>query len=98
MASIDSEHPLMSTRRVDQIGTLDEFHGINELYTKGDGYPGVLPYPVIDRIKKYHRIANAEAGPRKFVNIELGRFNVYSKYLNRRLSPETIRPSFVKKI
>lgn len=36
--------------------------------------------------------------PRKLVNIELRRFNVYSNYLNKKLDKDTLSPSFVRNL
>lgn len=71
---------------------------IDSLYTPGNIYPAFLPEVVLDKIKKYHRLANAEITPRKLVNIELRRFNVYSQYLNRKLDKDTLSPSFVRNL
>lgn len=71
---------------------------IDSLYTPGNIYPELLPVVVLDKIKKYHRLANAEITPRKLVNIELRRFNVYSQYLNRKLDKDTLSPSFVRNL
>lgn len=71
---------------------------IDSLYTPGKIYPEFLPVAVLDKNKKYHRSANAEITPRKLVNIELRRFNVYSQYLNRKLDKDTLSPSFVRNL
>lgn len=100
MASARSEHP--SGREEEEMESIDNLEEramrINSLYTPGNIYPDQLPYPVIDQIMKYHRLSNAELTPKKYVNVELRRFNVYSKYLDRRLSPETLRPSFIRNL
>lgn len=70
----------------------------DSLYTPGTIYPEFLPLVVLDKIKKYHRLANAEITPKKLVNIELRRFNVHSQYLNRKLDKETLSPSFVRNL
>lgn len=100
MASAGSGHP--SRREEEEMESIDNLDErtlrVNSLYTPGNIYPDHLPYPVTNQIMKYHRLANAELAPKKFVNVELRRFNEYSKYLNRRLSPETLRPSFIRKL
>lgn len=71
---------------------------IDSLYTPGNIYPAFLPEVVLDKIKKYHRLANAEITPRKLVNIELRRFNVYSQYVNWKFDNDTLSPSFVRNL
>lgn len=100
MASTGPECPLMTEEEeIESINELEEkTQSVNSLYATGNIYPDQLPYPVIDQIMKLYRLANAELVPRKFVRMELRRFNEYSKNLHRRLSPETIRPSFVRNL
>lgn len=100
MAGAESESSSMSLYEpMEMIDEMEERSlKIDSLYTPGTIYPETLPLVVLDKIKKYHRLANAEIVPRKLVNIELRRFNVYSKYLNRRLNKETMSPSFVRNL
>lgn len=44
---------------------------------------------------KYYCLVNVELILKKYVNVELRWFNVYFKYLNRRLSLEILRFSFI---
>lgn len=100
MAGAESESSSMSLYEpMEMINEMEERSlRIDSLYTPGTIYPETLPLVVLDKIMKYHRLANAEIVPRKFVNIELRRFNVYSKYLNRRLSTETMSPRFIRNL
>lgn len=52
-------------------------------------YPD-LPYLVLDKIKKYHREANAEIEPRKTVLRELKRVKQYAVIFDRNLKPSFI--------
>lgn len=58
----------------------------------GNIYPN-LPYLVLEKIKKYHREANAEIEPKKTVLGELKRVKQYSTIFNRNL-----KPSFIMKL
>lgn len=69
-----------------------------ELYESGDISPD-LPDVVLDKIKKYHRIANAAIEPKRTVLMELKRMNAYADTFVRKLSLfETISPKFVADI
>lgn len=71
---------------------------VEELYESGDIYPD-LPVVVLDKVKKYHRIANATIEPKRTVLLELKRMNVYADTFMRKLSLfETISPKFVADI
>lgn len=87
MAGAESESsPMSLCEHMEVLSEIEERSlKIDSLYTPGNIYPTFLPEVILDKIKKYHRLANAELTPRKLVNIELGRFNVYSQYLNMKL-------------
>lgn len=99
MADAESESsPMSLCEPMEMINEMEErFLRINSLYTPGTIYPELLPLVVLDKIKKYRRLANAEITPRKLVNIELRRFNVYSQFLNRKLD-KTSSLSFVRNL
>lgn len=79
MAGAESESsPMSFCEPMEMVSEMEERSlRIDSLYTPGTIYPEFLPLVVLDKIKKYHRLANAEMTPRKLVNIELRRFNVY---------------------
>ena len=55
-----------------------------------------LPPPVLDKIKKYHRFANAAIESKRAVISELKRVNSYADTFVRKLGGfETLSPSFV---
>lgn len=58
----------------------------------GNIYPN-LPYVVLEKIKKYHRLANAEIEPKKTVLGELKRVMQYSTIFER-----NFKPSFIMKL
>lgn len=58
----------------------------------GNIYPN-LPYVVLEKIKKYHRLANAEVEPKKTVLGELKRVKQYSTIFER-----NFKPSFIMKL
>lgn len=55
-------------------------------------YPN-LPHVVLEKIQKYHRLANAEIEPRKTVLGELKRVKQYSTIFER-----NFKPSFIMKL
>lgn len=66
-----------------------------EPFSGEDIYPD-LPPPVLDKIKKYHRFANAAIEPKRAVISELKRVNSYADTFVRKLGAfETLSPSFV---
>lgn len=58
----------------------------------GNIYPN-LPYLVLEKIKKYHRLAYAEIEPKKTVLGELKRVKQYSTIFER-----NFKPSFIMKL
>lgn len=52
----------------------------------GNIYPN-LPYVVLEKIKKYHRLANVEIEPKKTVLGELKRLKQYSTIFERNFKP-----------
>lgn len=71
MAGAEFEGPPMNV--FESMETIDEIEErslrIDSLYTLSTIYPETLPLVVLDKIKKFHRLANAELTTRKLVNI-----------------------------
>lgn len=71
---------------------------LREPFSGEDIYPD-LPLPVLDKIKKYHRLANAAIEPKREMIKELKRINNYADTFVRKLGVfETLSPSFVANI
>lgn len=63
-----------------------------------DIYPN-FPPPALDKIKKYHRLANAALEPKRTVLMELKRMNEYADVFTRKLTLcETLSPKFIADI
>lgn len=60
-----------------------------ELFTGKEIYPD-LPPLILDKIMKYHRVANAEIGPKRTVLLELKRMDEYADAFFRKFSPTFI--------
>lgn len=60
-----------------------------ELFTGEEIYPD-LPPLILDKIMKYHRVANAEIEPKRTVLLELKRMDEYADAFFRKLSPTFI--------
>lgn len=61
---------------------------VGELYESGNIYQE-LPLSVLDKIMKYHRMANLEIEPKKTVLLELKRINEYMGNFCKKLNSET---------
>jgi hypothetical protein len=67
---------------------------VDKLYESGNVYPDYIPELVKNEIMLYHRIANAQ----KIHRQQIRRMKIYSSYLNKWLSEETLSPKFVNSL